>query len=638
MGRRKQQRQEAAADDDDVDVARNLRGMPWLVWLLFETPSGFAIFSFNSYIFEEENAIEAPRAHVAAAAREDDATAVGAGGEVQAVAGEVPDPLRVAEAGVVEEEGRALGGGAAVGHVAGVDAAMAEPAHRPVDRALLAPEAMVGMSRVVNAGRVYQCLTRWGSTAWSPASAIGSSWISIGVSSSTPRCIAMGRRGREKQQRQEAAADDVDVDVARNLRGMPWLVWLLFETPSGFAIFSFNSYIFEEENAIELWLKQFQKFEDKSAAINCTTGLGKELRDMLKIWCRRGEKLMVGSLEYKEIIEADQELKGVRCLYSDNVMEVMWGIKNLMHILVPEEQKVLTKEERLPITRPGEEIEHPPEMFSSDELLKIERDADKYKDKIYKTAVSKIWNELVRSYVVKKEKLRHMQFLVEAAAQEAAKREAEFCYFGDLPAERAARLIDSSARSHYLIPSARLAPLPLLRRSPSSPPRRPPLSPSAAAAPLPHWRTSPRPSPTGDASQRPPAFPTEQRQRRRRPALAASSGGGTAMVAPLLLPTAGSFSPRQAVAAAPLSRQIRRADARPGLRSGSPLPLLSASRLEWDFVFDLDCDDLRFGDKVCSMWDSICVMTEFRLGFVPGGVTDENHRTEGVTIGKIRIF
>ncbi|BAT13626.1 Os11g0287000 [Oryza sativa Japonica Group] len=32
------------------------------------------------------------------------------------------------------------------------------------------------------------------------------------------------------------------------------------------------------------------------------------------------------------------------------------------------------------------------------------------------------------------------------------------------------------------------------------------------------------------------------------------------MVAPLLLPTAGSFSPRQAVAAAPLSRQIRRAD------------------------------------------------------------------------------
>uniref|UniRef100_A0A0E0IF45 Uncharacterized protein n=1 Tax=Oryza nivara TaxID=4536 RepID=A0A0E0IF45_ORYNI len=94
-------------------------------------------------------AVEAPRAHVVAAARGDDTAAVGAGGEVQAVAGEVPDRVRsAAEAGVVEEEGRALGGGAAVGHLAELDAAMAEPAHRPLGRALLAPEAVVGVSRV----------------------------------------------------------------------------------------------------------------------------------------------------------------------------------------------------------------------------------------------------------------------------------------------------------------------------------------------------------------------------------------------------------------------------------------------------------------------------------------------------------
>uniref|UniRef100_A0A0E0LXD7 Uncharacterized protein n=1 Tax=Oryza punctata TaxID=4537 RepID=A0A0E0LXD7_ORYPU len=101
-----------------------------------------------------------------------------------------------------------------------------------------------------------------------------------------------------------------------------------------------------------LWLKQFQEFEDKSAAINRTTGLGKQLREMLKIWCRRGEKLMVGSLEYKEIIEADQELQGVTCLYDDYVMEVTWGIKNLMWSLV------LTKEERLPISEGLEIILH----------------------------------------------------------------------------------------------------------------------------------------------------------------------------------------------------------------------------------------------------------------------------------------
>ncbi|KAF0898432.1 hypothetical protein E2562_007268 [Oryza meyeriana var. granulata] len=36
----------------------------------------------------------------------------------------------------------------------------------------------------------------------------------------------------------------------------------------------------------QVWLKQFQEFEDKFAAINRTTGLGKQLKDMLKIWCR----------------------------------------------------------------------------------------------------------------------------------------------------------------------------------------------------------------------------------------------------------------------------------------------------------------------------------------------------------------
>jgi hypothetical protein len=69
--------------------------------------------------------------------------------------------------------------------------------------------------------------------------------------------------------------------------------------------------------------------------------------------------------------------------------------------------------------------------------------------------------------------------------------------------------------------------------------------------------------------------------RRRRPALAASSGGGAAMVAPLLLPTAGSFSPRQAGATAPLFRQIRQADGevvrssalRPPVRLAPPSPL-----------------------------------------------------------------
>ena len=59
------------------------------------------------------------------------------------------DPLRVAVAGVVEEEGRALGGGAAVGHLADPDAAAAEAARRPGGAAHRAPEgAVAGVDEV----------------------------------------------------------------------------------------------------------------------------------------------------------------------------------------------------------------------------------------------------------------------------------------------------------------------------------------------------------------------------------------------------------------------------------------------------------------------------------------------------------
>ncbi|KAJ1266845.1 hypothetical protein BS78_07G010200 [Paspalum vaginatum] len=180
----------------------------------------------------------------------------------------------------------------------------------------------------------------------------------------------MGRRKRAKQA--AAVEDDSSDDVARRLiRGLPGLYWLLFETPSGFAVFIFNNTILKEENAMELWLKQFLEFEDKSAAINRTAGLDKQLRDMLKIWTRPGETLVVGSLEHKEIIEADREL-GVTCWYDDCVMEMMWGMKNLMRSLVPQEQKVLTKEERLPLSKGLQMILHrynfdvKPEMVNDD--------------------------------------------------------------------------------------------------------------------------------------------------------------------------------------------------------------------------------------------------------------------------------
>lgn len=84
-----------------------------------------------------------------------------------------------------------------------------------------------------------------------------------------------------------------------------------------------------------VWLRDFQVFEDKSGAINHETGICDKLSNMLQLWCRPGQKLAVGKPEYKTIIEAQL---GIPCLYDELVMEVMWGIKNLMHSLVPEEK------------------------------------------------------------------------------------------------------------------------------------------------------------------------------------------------------------------------------------------------------------------------------------------------------------
>ena len=89
---------------------------------------------------------------------------------------------------------------------------------------------------------------------------------------------------------------------------------------------------------------------------------------MIKKWHLPGQKLAVGKLEYKKAIEARlvsissllclclcnnfESFAGaffqkVPCLFNDEVLEVMWGLKNLMGSLVPEETSELTGENRL---------------------------------------------------------------------------------------------------------------------------------------------------------------------------------------------------------------------------------------------------------------------------------------------------
>ncbi|KAM3212108.1 hypothetical protein ACQJBY_065283 [Aegilops geniculata] len=134
------------------------------------------------------------------------------------------------------------------------------------------------------------------------------------------------------------------------------LLKLLFETPSGFAILGIDGgFLFEEKPLEIIWTKfankttvdlvacqcEFQKFENKSDAINPSSGIDGRLATMIKKWWF-GEKLLVGKLEHKYIIE--KELNIV-CRYDELVLEVMWGMKNLLHIVVPEEELELSDED-----------------------------------------------------------------------------------------------------------------------------------------------------------------------------------------------------------------------------------------------------------------------------------------------------
>ncbi|CAL5033994.1 unnamed protein product [Urochloa decumbens] len=97
-----------------------------------------------------------------------------------------------------------------------------------------------------------------------------------------------------------------------------------------------------------IWLKEFQEFKDKSCAINQDTGVSWDLTEMIKRYHVHGQKIAVGNAEYKVIIENSL---GVPCLFDEIVMEVMWGLKNLMHFLIPQEKMKLRNADRLPMSQ-----------------------------------------------------------------------------------------------------------------------------------------------------------------------------------------------------------------------------------------------------------------------------------------------
>ncbi|KAL6634477.1 hypothetical protein ACP70R_027148 [Stipagrostis hirtigluma subsp. patula] len=241
-----------------------------------------------------------------------------------------------------------------------------------------------------------------------------------------------------------------EADIADRL-GNCGLMLLLFETPSGFAIFGFDGVLLYRPNAMEniwasfgwdyrakkfagileqldqlavrivVWLKEFQAFKDKSSAINSDTGVSDKLSRMILKWHRPEQILAVGNHEYKRIIE---ERMGIECVCHETVMEVMWGMNNVMPSFFGEEKTELTKDcpqmsrgLKMFLDRHGFDVKpemvnkdiienacvlydfgDPKEMFSTYELSRLVDDAHKYDRRTLLFNCRQVYDNVVLAY------------------------------------------------------------------------------------------------------------------------------------------------------------------------------------------------------------------------------------------------
>ncbi|CAL4910207.1 unnamed protein product [Urochloa decumbens] len=99
-------------------------------------------------------------------------------------------------------------------------------------------------------------------------------------------------------------------------------VKVFFETPFGFAIFCFDGGFLNEANDIEtLWTH----FVSKTTASLAILPLGFEM--------------------FENKLDAINPISRITCQYDEAVLEVMWGLKNLLHTLLPQEKSELSEED-----------------------------------------------------------------------------------------------------------------------------------------------------------------------------------------------------------------------------------------------------------------------------------------------------
>uniref|UniRef100_A0ACD5U9C2 Uncharacterized protein n=1 Tax=Avena sativa TaxID=4498 RepID=A0ACD5U9C2_AVESA len=149
----------------------------------------------------------------------------------------------------------------------------------------------------------------------------------------------------------------LDIVYTKHLKGRK----VLLETPTGFALFIVKHFAFEQdkniwvhfsdpEHAIQaLFALGFKEVDNKSAARNGDAGPGKDLMQLIKKFCSTGETLIVQDKKLKASIEKKTRIT-CRCDGYD-VGEVIRGIKNVLHAFIHEEERNITQEYCLPVSK-----------------------------------------------------------------------------------------------------------------------------------------------------------------------------------------------------------------------------------------------------------------------------------------------
>uniref|UniRef100_A0ACD5YP80 Uncharacterized protein n=1 Tax=Avena sativa TaxID=4498 RepID=A0ACD5YP80_AVESA len=136
---------------------------------------------------------------------------------------------------------------------------------------------------------------------------------------------------------------------------------VLLETPTGFAVFVVKDFAFKQDKNIWVHFSDpecaiqalsalgFKKVDNKSAARNGEAGPGNDLKQLIEEFCSDAETLIVEDEKLKASIE---KMTRIRCRCDGyDVDEVIWGIKNVLHAFIREEERNITQEYCLPMSK-----------------------------------------------------------------------------------------------------------------------------------------------------------------------------------------------------------------------------------------------------------------------------------------------